>query len=414
MIPAILAQADIAPTTTTVPATAPTTQGSEVTKLLHNLDLNTTITQTPLSGWGVLLGAIFVGLTVGKLISLGIRSVARRMSARGWEAYGVVLDSAAGPIYLWVITASIAVGLAPIALSAPVRTFATGVLKLLAIFAVGWFVFEIVALSDLVLKRFIRHTGSTLETQVAPLVRKTLRLFVVIVFTLSAAQNVFGADIGAWLAGLGIAGLAVSLAAQDSIKNLFGSLTIFMDKPFTVGERIVFDSHDGTVEEIGFRSTKIRTGSGEIVTIPNARMVDASVKNFSRRPSILRVFSIGITYDTTPEKLDEALRIVKEILAMPDLARGFDLEKFPPRVFFDELAASSLNLKVWYWYFPGSDWWGYMDHVNLFNRELLRRFNAAGIEFAFPTQTLHVVKDSPDPPYGRQKAPSHGAPGEGE
>lgn len=397
----LLAQADvvIAPATTaatTAPSTAPTTRGANVAELLNQLDLNTTLTKTPLYGWGVLLTALFIGLTVGKLVSMGIRGVAKRMNNRGWQAYSVVLDSAAGPIYLWIITAAIAAGLAPIALSTPVRGFTTSVLKLLFIIAIGWFLFEIVALSDLVLKRFVRHSGSSLETQIVPLIRKTLRLFVVIVFVLFAAQNVFGADIGAWLAGLGIAGLAVSLAAQDSIKNLFGSLTIFMDKPFVVGERILFDTHDGSVEEIGFRSTKLRTGNGEVVTIPNARMVDASVKNFTRRPSILRNFSIALTYDTPPEKVDEAVAIVKEIFALPALVETFR-EGNPPRVYLDELASSSLNLKVWYWHYPSSDWWGYMDNVQLFNSQLLRRFNDAKIGFAFPSQTLYVVNADGQP-----------------
>ncbi|HEV7299672.1 MAG TPA: mechanosensitive ion channel family protein [Tepidisphaeraceae bacterium] len=393
----ILAQADpTAPPAADPVAATPAqqvTDSPEFGKLLERLDLDTTITDTPWTGWMILLIAIFLGLLIGKVLHLAARGLAKRSENRGWQLYGTIFASAAGPVYLWVLAAALAIGLAPVSLSDPVRDFAKGVLKLLIIIAIGWFLFEVVAVVDLVLRRFIRHGGSALETQIVPLVRKTLRLFLVVIFILFTAQNVFGADIGAWLAGLGIAGLAVSLAAQDSIKNLFGSLTIFLDKPFAVGERIVFDGHDGNVEEIGFRSTKVRTLQGEFVTIPNARMVDASVKNIGRRPFIQRIAIINLTYDTPPEKMQLALSIVREIVTLPEIAKGFNLEKNPPRAYFDELASASLNLKVYLWYFPGSDWWGYSEMLQQFNFEVLRRFNEAGLEFAFPTQTLYLAGD---------------------
>jgi MscS family membrane protein len=350
-------------------------------------------TDTRWTGWGMLLLAIFLGVVVGRLLSMVARAIARRGQNRGWDTYCKIFESAAGPLYLTAITVGLTVGLIPISLSAGVREFANGVLKLLYIIAIGWFLFELAGLVDVLLQRFVHRSGSTFERQVIPLVRKTLRIFLVVVFVLFAAQNVFGADIGAWLAGLGIAGLAVSLAAQDSIKNVFGSLTIFMDKPFAVGERIVFDGHDGPVEEIGFRSTKIRTGAGDLVTVPNARIVDASVRNVGRRPNIPRTFTIGVTYDTPVDKVEEAIQIARDVLALPEVTRAFNLERNPPRVYFDSMSASSLDIKIWYWYFPGSDWWGYCEHAQRINLELLRRFGAAGIDFAFPTQTVFLAGD---------------------
>ncbi len=381
--------------TEAVTALVVTTQpsGSNDT-LSEQLGLDTTLAKTEFwSGWGVLLLGIFLGIVGGKVLSTLAKGLAKRLRDRGWDNYATIADSAAGPVNLWAITIGLTIGLAPISLSLAVRSFSNGVLKLLVIIAIGWFMYEVVSLIDVVLKKFVHSSGSTFEKQIIPLVRKTLRIFLVVVFVLFAAQNVFGADIGAWLAGLGIAGLAVSLAAQDSIKNLFGSLTIFLDKPFAVGERIIFDGHDGAVEEIGFRSTKLRTLNGEVVTIPNSKIIDASVKNIGRRPNILRTLTIGLTYDTKPEQMELAIAIVREIFAMPDIQNGFNTDKNPPKVFFDAFSPSSLDLKVQYWFFPGSDWWAYVDHAQRFNFEMLKRFNDSGLQFAFPTQTLMLARD---------------------
>ncbi|HLL88057.1 MAG TPA: mechanosensitive ion channel family protein [Tepidisphaeraceae bacterium] len=374
-------------------------QSDDLRQLAGQFGLSRTFAETPWSAWGVLLLGIGGGVVGGKVVNTILRTMARRGTGRGWTVYATVAASAAGPAYLAAIAVGLAVGMTPLVLTDDVRAFANDALKLLFIIAIAWFLFELVALVELGLHRVARgHGGATFVNQFVPLIRKTLRIFLVVVFVLFAAENVFDANIGAWLAGLGIAGLAVSLAAQDSIKNVFGSLTIFLDRPFAVGDRIVFDGHDGPVEFIGFRSTKIRTLAGDLVTVPNAKIVDGSVRNVGVRPSIQRVLDVSVTYDTTPAKVREAVEILRNILAEPDVAGGFDPEKQPPRVYFENLTADTLNLRVWYWFRPSSDWWAYMEHTQRVNLLILERFNAAGIEFAFPTRTVHVVGTPPPPP----------------
>jgi MscS family membrane protein len=358
---------------------------------IREWSLHNGLTETTWSQWAILLGSLFAGVVVGKFLSVIAKKIAANGNRRGWEVYASIFSSAAGPVYLMAITLGLTIGIAPLPLTPTVSTFCTGVLKLLYIIAIGWYIFELIELCDLLLRSFAKNSSSMMEAQIIPLIRKTLRLFVVVVFVLFTAQNVFGADIGAWLAGLGIAGLAVSLAAQDSIKNLFGSLTIFLDKPFSVGERIVFDGNDGPVEEIGFRSTKIRTLVGELVTIPNSKIVDGSVRNIGRRPFLVRAFSIALTRTTTPEQLHKAIQIVNDIFALPEIAKPFKMETNPPRVFFDELTDTSFNLKISYWHFP-PDWWAFCAHAEQFNMELVRRFNEAELAFAFPTQVLHLSR----------------------
>jgi MscS family membrane protein len=262
-----------------------------------------------------------------------------------------------------------------------VRAFVTRALSLLWIVATAWFAYNVVALTDVTLRRLGRLRESQLDAGIAPLIRKTLRIVVVILFVLFTAENVLGANIGTWLAGLGIAGLAVSLAAQDSIRNLFGSLMIFLDRPFTVGEQIQFDKWEGPVEEIGFRSTRLRTTTGEVVTIPNSKLADSPVVNVDRRSHIRRVITLTLAKDTPPDKIERALAAIREILSDPDLMAHFDLERHPPRVTFDDFAGNAPTLKVHYWFTP-PDQWAYLAHAEKLNLRIARALSAADIRLA--------------------------------
>ena len=204
------------------------------------------------------------------------------------------------------------------------------------------------------------------------------------------------------IAGVSIGGLAFALAAKPSLANLLGSVLIFADKPFLVGERVVIGDHKGTVEDIGLRSTVIRTMDGHHVSIPNDEVCNSSIENIARRPNIRRKFGLTITYDTPPEKILRAIKITKEILSIYEDKGKSDKElgrpgnrhinsddNFPPRVYFDEFNDCSLNLQVNYWFSPPV-YWSYLEHASWINTELIKRFGEEGIEFAFPTQTLDV------------------------
>jgi len=184
----------------------------------------------------------------------------------------------------------------------------------------------------------------------------------------------------------------VALAAQDTLKNFFGSIMIMLDKPFTIGQRIIVEGHDGVIEQIGFRSTRVRTLTGHLVTVPNDKMATSSVENIGQRPSIRRLTNITITYDTPPEKVEKAVSIIREIL---DNHEGMDPE-FPPRVYFNEFNDTSLNILMVYWYFP-PDYWAYLDFSERINLEIMNQFEKEGIEFAFPTTTTFLAQDERRP-----------------
>jgi MscS family membrane protein len=381
---------------TTAPATAPTTlpvtPEETIKEVVERLGVRQTFTESDWVDWLVLLGALFLGVALGRLVQLGLRRLADRLDKRNWKTRATAFRAAAGPAQLIFFAIGLKLGLMPLVLSPPVRLFADRSVEFLLSVAIGWYFYNLVDVAAAILERYTRRTKSTLDDQLVPLVSKTLRLFLVVVFALFIAENVFGANITAWLAGLGIAGLAVSLAAQDSIKNLFGSLTVLLDRPYGVGDGINYDGQEGNVETIGFRSTKLRTADGELVTIPNSKIVDNSVRNIGRRPYIRRVMELGIAADTPPEQMERAVEIVKGILTDPEIARAFDMERNPPRVSFESMSTQAFNLKVFYWHTPPK-YWDYLEHAQRVNLRILRAFAEAGISLALPSRTVFLADD---------------------
>ena len=254
---------------------------------------------------------------------------------------------------------------------------------------VTYVVYQMVELVSYWLHHLTSKTHTTLDDMIVPVVRKTLRTVAVILGLVQIAQQLSDKPITSILAGLGVGGLAVALAAQDTIKNFFGSLVIFGDHPFQLGDRVVVDGEDGSVEEVGMRSTRIRTLDGHLVTIPNGELANKMIRNISKRPYIKRVANITVTYDTPPEKVERAMEIIKEELNRRNEKMHPD---FPPRVYFNEFNAASLNILVIYWFAP-PEYWDFLEFDQAFNLAVLRRFNEECIEFAFPTQTLYLAGD---------------------
>ena len=155
-----------------------------------------------------------------------------------------------------------------------------------------------------------------------------------------------------------------------------------------MGQRIVIDSTDGTVESVGFRSTRIRTLTGHLVTIPNEKLVNTSIENIGKRPHIRWLNNITITYDTPPEKVEKAVSILREIL---DNHEGMHPD-FPPRVYFNGFNDWSLNILMMAWYHP-ADYWNMQAWQQKICLEILKRFNEEGIDFAFPSQTVYLAND---------------------
>lgn len=264
-----------------------------------------------------------------------------------------------------------------------------GVLSTLALFL---FIYRLLDVLEYELTKFAQREETPVDQTFVQMIRLFARVIVIVIGSIYLIRAISGKPLSALLAGLGIGGLAVALASQDTLKNFFGSIMIMLDKPFNVGQRVVVDGYDGTVETIGFRSTRVRTLTGHQVTIPNEKMASANVENIGRRPSIRRLSNITITYDTPPDKIEKALNIIREILQDHE---GMDPE-FPPRVFFNEFNDASLNILMVYWYFP-PNYWDFLTFNERVNLQIMRVFEAEGIEFAFPTTTNYLAHDERRP-----------------
>jgi len=254
--------------------------------------------------------------------------------------------------------------------------------------ALFWFILSLVQILDVYLKKWAADTESTIDDMLVPIFAKTLKVFIIVIGGIIVIQNLTGLKIGPLLASLGIGGLAVALAAKDSIANFFGTLTILFDKPFQVGQRIIVDQYDGIVESVGFRSTQIRTLTGHLVTVPNEKLANSSLENIGERPYIRWLTNIGITYDTPPEKIEKAVQMIREILENHEGMK----EDFPPRVFFNGFNDWSLNIMVIAWYHP-PNYWDFQAWLQKTCLEIMRRFETEDIDFAFPSRTIYMAND---------------------
>jgi len=217
-----------------------------------------------------------------------------------------------------------------------------------------------------------------------PVIRKTVRIVLVVVAVLLTADNL-GVEIKTVLAGLSIGGLALGLAAQDTIANLFGAVAIFLDKPFHIGDRIKLESVDGTVESIGLRSTCVRSLDGHHVTIPNKTMGNAIITNITRRPGIKTEMNLGLTYNTPADRVQRATGILKEIFHAHPMTSDLIIS-------FNRFDSSSLNIQVIHWW-NGTDVKAYNTDLQALNLQIKERFDAEGLSFAFPTQTVYVKQE---------------------
>jgi MscS family membrane protein len=361
------------------------------------MDILTIITEFEIVGnklWRILalFGIILIALLLGKIAKFLLQRSATRFESRQRFITATTLNAIGrGAVFLFA-AAGISLGIASLELKAKVAEFFNTLSSILLSVAVAYMVYWLV---DVPTKWFAKMAGKTeskLDDMLVPIIRKSLRVTVVVLLLVQIAQILSDKPITSIIAGLGIGGLALALAAQDTIKNFFGSIVLFADKPFEMGDRIVVDGHDGPVTEVGLRSTKIKTFEGHLVTVPNGELANKTIQNIGKRLHIRRIVDLTITYDTPWEKIDRALEIVKEIL---DDHEGMDNE-FPPRVYFNEFNAASLNIRAIYWYHP-PNYWDFMAFSERFNKEVFRRFNEEGIDFAFPTQTLYLAGDPSRP-----------------
>jgi MscS family membrane protein len=346
------------------------------------------ILQPPIMGrpiWQYLASLIYILLAfyLSKLIDFLIHNRLKKWAAStDTKVDDLLLDIIHGPVKVVTFVVLLHIGLKVFTWPQWVEDFLAKGLHLVVAIS---FTYMALKFTDLLMgywqERVSKSEDRSFDEQLFPIVRKSLKVFVVLVAILVTTQNL-GLNITGVLASLSIGGLALGLAAQDTLANLFGAVAIFLDKPFRIGDRIRLDAVDGTVETIGMRSTRVRNLDGHLVTIPNKTMGNATITNVSRRPTIKTEMNLGITYDTSSEKVTEALKILESVY------RGHKMTH-DVWISFNRFADSALNIFVVHWW-NGTEQKPYLAGMQELNLEIKRQFDLAGIDFAFPTQTLHV------------------------
>lgn len=219
-----------------------------------------------------------------------------------------------------------------------------------------------------------------------PLIKKTLGTLVVVFGVLMAVKSV-GVDVGAVLAGLGIGGLAIAIAAQDTIANLFGSFVVVIDRPFKLGEFVRIGSYLGLVEDIGMRSTRLRSLDKSLVVIPNKTVAAEPVTNLSRFIQRRVEQVIGLTYETSPEQMEAMVGEIRRIILDEP-----EVDPSSVMVYFRDYSASSLDIWVVY-VVKDPDFPKHMALRQRINLAIMRAVATRGLSFAYPTQTLYFEGD---------------------
>jgi len=218
-----------------------------------------------------------------------------------------------------------------------------------------------------------------------PLLRRTLKLFVLVVGLLFVASRM-SEDLWGIVAGLSLGTFALGFAAKDSVENLFGTFTVLMDKPFQIGDWIISGDLEGTVELVGFRSTRIRTFYNSVITVPNSRFISSAVDNMGERRYRRIRTTLGLTYDTPPEKIEAFCEGVRELIRSHPYTR-----KDYYHVYLNGFGASSLDVML-YAFVETPEWATELREKHRLFADILRLAEKLGVSFAFPTQTVHLAK----------------------
>jgi MscS family membrane protein len=348
--------------------------------------------------YAIVFGIILAAIIVGKILFIISKLIIKKITAKTkTNLDDIIVDKVEEPVVFGLVLGASWYAFNLLKYAAPTLTsgdieagitvayshpeqFVNHFFNFLLVVNITWLISR---LSDALIEEYIvpltEKSESDLDDQLLPIFRKGLRLIIWVMGIIMGLNNA-GYDVGAVIAGLGIGGLAFALAAQDTIKNFFGGIMIFADKPFQIGERIQIGGIDGTVKEIGIRSTRIETLAGRIVTVPNSMFSDDAVENVDLEPSRKVMLNLGLTYDMSAEQMEQAMSVLSEI------AKNNPQVKDDFSVGFNAFGDFSLGILFIYFIKKGEDNLAVQTAVNL---AILKQFGAAGLEMAFPTQTVY-------------------------
>lgn len=336
-----------------------------------------------LQNWFIALAIIVLSVMLGKVIYWVFAKFIRLFTAKTKTRLDdIVVDMVEEPAVFMVVVMGIWFAFKSLTLSETITEIVSSSYQVIIALLIGWM---LTRLFDALYKEYMiplaERTETDLDDQLLPILSKGIKMIIWVMSIIIGLNNA-GYDVAALIAGLGIGGLALAMAAKDTVSNVFGGFTIFTDQPFKINDRIKVAGYDGAVIEIGVRSTRLKTLEGRIVTIPNAKFADAPVENVSWEPSRKIKLNLGLTYDTTAEQMQQAMDILQSISAEnPNTEEN-------PAVSFNAFGDFAMNIMFIYYIKKGASIGGTQTEINL---QILKQFNQNKLEFAFPTQTLYNI-----------------------
>jgi MscS family membrane protein len=347
-----------------------------------------------LEGWqwiGILI-VIIVGVVTARIFThVAATAVDRALARRFHQVEKRLLTAAIHPASVLLMVVLWGIGALWLGLPTLIFKIYVEAILVVAVFAFAMMAYRLTDVVSAVLELRASGTESRFDDLLVPLIRKSLKVLIIAIGLVTIAGSV-GVEVAGLLAGLGLGGLAFALAAQDTVSNLFGSITVLLDRPFQVGDWVKVGDVEGTVEEMGFRSTRIRTFYNSVITLPNSNLIKASVDNLGARSYRRWSTRLGIAYDTPPETVDAFCDGIRELIERHPHTR-----KDYYHVYFNEFGAASLEILL-YVFFVTPDWATELRERHRLATDILRLAHAIGVEFAFPTRTVYLRQEDWHPP----------------
>lgn len=337
-----------------------------------------------IENWGISILIILGAIIIVKLLSLlGKKVIKPFVTGTDNHLDDVIFYSLEAPVKFAIILLGIWIAIHRLVYPDSFVKVVDNAYSILIVLDITWFFGR---LFSSLLQVYWGKQSNGQANKMMPIIKRTILVIVWLIGIVMALSNV-GVNISALLGTLGIGGIAFALAAQDTVKNVFGAFTTLTDKPFSIGDTIRVDSYEGTVVDVGVRSTKIMNYDKRIITFPNYKITDTSIVNISSEPMRRVVLNLGLTYDTTSEKMKEALELLKSI---PKRVENVSSNPSDIVAVFTEYSDSALVIMYIYFIEKQGDILGVTSNMNM---EILAAFNKAGLNLAFPTRTVYIQKD---------------------
>lgn len=335
---------------------------------------------------GVALGSVFLAFLLKRLSVMLLKrlKVLQERTKTRWD--DVIINALERPLSVGILWAG--VGVALLVLPFPeepldIHRFVEAVLKGFGAALAVWFSLRLIDGVMGELNRMAEKTETKLDDQVLPIIRSTLKVVAVIIGAMLVVQNL-GYSIGSLLAGLGLGGAALALASKDTVANLFGSLVIFIDRPFQIGDWVKIGGIEGTVEEVGLRTTRIRTFANSLITLPNHTLTTSAIENWSAMKKRRISMNVGVTYGSHPDQLEKLVEAFRRVLREDDrIHQDFFL------VNFNDFGPSSLDIFV-YCFTHTTVWAEYLDVRQEIMIKFMREVDKLGLSFAYPSRSIYL------------------------